>query len=246
VFPRHLTDLAEISITLRPTLNVAGPLGFGAINDLSFTYWGNGLFAGIRLAPLGFAIADNGNALVMNLGAEAGYDARAFAIGLGVGFNAVTFRDNAFSISQNVRLGARDGLNLTVRNLFSLRNHSEYDYDTQTTTESLGFEWGGLASRLNIPLSGRIALFFEGGGNEDYFFGDMGVEAWVIGNGDAGSLSISAAAGGAGIMVDSYNDDFDYYYYNGTAGDEEEHISIETIGPMVSLGLNYRFGFNKR
>jgi hypothetical protein len=41
-----------------------------------------------------------------------------------------------------------------------------------------------------------------------------------------GSVGISAAAGAAGLMADNNND-----------------IYIDALGPMVSLGIDWRFGF---
>jgi hypothetical protein len=80
-------------------------------------------------------------------------------------------------------------------------------------------------------------MFFGGGGSENYAFGEGGVHAWLIGNGDTGSLGLSVAAGGAGLMADNEGDNWD---------SSVDYVYLETIGPMMSLGLDYRLGFNRR
>ncbi len=236
VFPRHLTDLGELSLTLRPILNVDGPIGFGALNSLVASYWGKHYFVAIVLDPLAFAFTNDGNMGLMNGMVEAGFNARAFAIGVGAGIHIARFDSPAFAITQTVRLGAKDGLNVETRNTFLLRKRGEdeFDYDggnTDDTKSVLGFEWGGLSSQLNIPLGGRLTLFFGGGGSDEYFFGEGGVHAWLLGNGDRGSIGLSAAAGAAGLFASKYNDA------------SNESIDISAVGPMISLGMDWRFGF---
>lgn len=247
VFPRHLTDLGELSITLRPILNVEGPIGFGALNNLSVTYWGKHYFVGVVLDPLGFAFTDEGNFGLMNAAVEAGFNSRAFAIGLGAGVQVNRFENPAFAITQSVRFGAKDGLNFEARNAFHLRLQTDLIYENSyyyggsaqpTEEEVLGFEWGGLTSQLNIPLGSRLTLFFGGGGGDDFFFGEGGVHAWLLGNGDIGSIGLSASAGAAGLFASNYNDN---YYY----GEDDGDISIEAIGPMIALGVDWRFGFHQ-
>ncbi len=237
IYPRHLTHLGEISVTLRPILNVVDGIGFGALNNLSASYWGKGFFVQLLTDPLGFAFTNDGNILLTTLALEGGFDSRSFAIGLGVGMNSTSFKKNAFAITQVVRLGARDGLNLELRNSFNLRmKQNDNDYTGENEEEVLGFEWGGISGRFNIPLTSRTDLYFEGGGSPAaHFYSEVGLFAWIIGNGDAGSLGLSAAAGAAGFDVTSH--------YNETTYDYE---GVEAVGPMISLGLDYRFGFKKR
>lgn len=238
VYPRHLIHLGEVSVTLRPILNVVDGIGFGALNNLSVGYWGKGFFVTVLTDPLGFAFTDDGNILLTTLALEAGFDSRPFSIGLGVGINSTSFKKNAFAITQVVRLGARDGLNLELRNSFNLRKKSVYDYGYGGEEEEdvLGFEWGGISGRFNIPLTSRTNLYFEGGGSPvAHFYSEVGLFAWIIGNGDAGSLGLSAAAGAAGFDIDKYYNEQTY-----------EYESVEAMGPLVSLGLDYRFGFKKR
>ena len=65
-----------------------------------------------------------------------------------------------------------------------------------------------------------------------YWFAEAGIFAWLKGNGAPGSLGISASAGGAGIWGEQKPD----------SGEDWEVESINIIGPMISLGLTYRFG----
>ncbi len=243
VFPRHLTDLGQLSVTLRPILNVDGPIGFGALNNLSVSYWGKHYFVGLVLDPVAFAVTDGGNMGLMNGAVEAGFNSRAFAIGVGAGVHVARFNSPGFATTQTVRLGAKDGLNWEARNTFFLRRRTEYNWDnysgryTPSEEEVLGFEWGGLSNQLNIPLGSRLTLFFGGGGSSEWFYGEGGVHAWLRGNGDRGSIGLSAAAGAAGLFASNY-DNNDYYYDN-----NDDEINISAIGPMIALSMDWRFGF---
>lgn len=247
VFPRHLADIGELSFVLRPLIKVGKPKGFGALCDLSLAYWGEHYFVDFRMQPLGFGWTEDGSIVSSSFLVEGGYSGRAFGVGLGVGaavvsgdmssmlestamgrtsdggfipesWNART--QGAFALSQVVRMGARDGLNFSVSNILL------YHKDSGGSDES-GFVYGGTTGKLTIPLVARTDLFFGGGGGRmGYWFGEVGVFAWVTGNGDAGSFGLSASAGAAGLW-----------------GDDEDGDSITIIGPMVSIGLTYRFGF---
>jgi len=244
VYPRHLTDTGELAFVLRPLIKVGKPKGFGALCDLSVAYWGKHYFIDFRMQPLGFGWTEDGSIVSSSFLVEGGYSGRAFAVGLGIGAGVVsgdmggmlegtgmdtakgfseswdTRTQGAFALSQVARMGARDGLNFTVSNILLYHRDSEGDDES-------GFVYGGTTGKLTIPLVARTDLFLGGGGGRmGYWFGEIGVFAWVKGNGDAGSLGLSASAGAAGLW-----------------GDDEDYNSITIIGPMVSIGISYRFGF---
>ncbi len=257
VYPRKLNKVAEVQAAFRPIINVGTDKGFGALCDLGLTWWGNYYFISVRMQPLGFGWVENGKVVINSLLAEAGYDGRAFGVGMGLGMASVsgdmdqmlgydgamssvedserTVERNAkweqrtqhgFALSQIVRLGARDGLNFRVSNILIYHTDSEDE-------EESGFIWGGINGRFSWPLALRTDMFLEGGGGPmGYSYGAIGVFVWVRGNGDAGSVGISASAGGAGLWGERKKDNGDYV--------DTERLFI--IGPMFSLGFNIRFG----
>jgi hypothetical protein len=264
VYPRRLEHVGEIALMLRPLLAVGSTGGFGGLADLTAAYFTNYMFFDIRMQPLGFGWTEDGNIVSASFMAEVGYDGRAFALGIGAGASAVNGDIDemlwstggmakedaggaeqevewsqrtraAFTLSQQVRLGARDGLNLTVYNL--LMYHKDRDNNGE---DESGFIYSGTAGKITVPLAARTYLFLEGGGGVmGYGFGDVGVFTWVRGSGDAGSVGISALAGGAGVWGVRQRT-----FTDQATG--EEYTDTETItiaGPMVGVGLTYRFGF---
>ncbi|HUT77838.1 MAG TPA: hypothetical protein VM285_09145 [Polyangia bacterium] len=259
-YPRHMDRVGELALTVRPLFNVGNEKGFGMLCDVALAWWGRNWFIDLRMQPLGFGWTDDGNVLSTSLLAEAGFDGRAFAIGLGAGAAVVNgdlgenlvndsvyevasdagsgveakWADRtraAFALSQVVRLGARDGFNITLQNLLLYYDPPKgggEDYENNKA----GFYYGGTTGRITIPLAMRVNMFLGGGGGlVGYFFSEIGVFVWARGNGDAGSLGFTAAGGFAGIWgnLEGQNDEY------GT-----NNVSI--LGPMISLGLTYRFG----
>ncbi|MBN2341454.1 MAG: hypothetical protein JXX29_07275 [Deltaproteobacteria bacterium] len=246
-YPRRTDHITELAFALRPLINVDSQKGAGALVDVEATHYGAHTFINLKLGPGAFGYNEDSNVLSMSLLAQGGYDSRAFAVGLGAGLALVNGNmdrmlgrwdadsadestKGAFALSQFVRLGARDGLNLTVQNTF-FYYHDKTAADA--SEDDSGFVYGGTTGKLNIPLNDRMDLFFNGGGGRfGYAFGEVGIFAWIRGNGDAGSLGISAATGGAGMWV--------YKQIQTDWGLDSERITVG--GPMVSLGFAYRFG----
>ena len=264
VFPRRLPHVGEIALVLRPLMAVGSTGGFGGLADVTAAYWWKHMFFDIRMQPLGFGWTEDGNIVSASFMAEGGYDSRAFAIGLGAGVStvngdidemmqsftgtAMSSEDGdgtpdvvkwdqrtraAFTISQQVRLGARDGLNVSVYNLLM------YNNDDDGGEDESGFIYAGTTGKITVPLAARTFIFLEGGGGVmGYGFGDLGVFTWVRGNGDAGSIGISALAGGAVV--------WGVREKTTTPAVGQPYSVTETVliaGPMVGLGMTYRFGF---
>jgi hypothetical protein len=257
-FPARVPDVGEISLVVRPLVNVGTPLGVGVLTDLEATYWGSAYFAGLRIHPLGLGLTGNGNIVSTAALVEGGYDGRAFAAGLGAGLawvngdidhmlasstNAdsstaglavVTQRQRthtAFALSQVARLGARDGLSLSVYNVLLLHR--------ATSGGDQGFIYGGTNARFLVPTGRRTDFFAEGGGGVmGYWFVGIGVATWLLGNGSPGSWRASVSAGAAGISgsreVSVTNPGQPTYTYP---------ADISIGGPMVSIGILRRFAF---
>ncbi|MDX2052072.1 MAG: FlgT C-terminal domain-containing protein [Polyangiaceae bacterium] len=143
---------------------------------------------------------------------------------------------HAFTLGQRVRLGAMDGLNLTVAN-----NLLYFGGQTETATrssEKAGFIWGGTNARLTVPLALNADMFFEGGGGVTGFaYGAVGIFSWLRGNGGGGSLGLLASAGGAGVWSTRTRE----VRYDLVAPAYQEEETVEIAGPLVSLGARYRF-----
>ncbi len=247
IYSQKLDGIFEAVLVVRPLLKIGKPLGVGTLTDMWINYTGGSYFAGLRIQPLGLAWTQEGDVVSTSFLAEGGYDTTAFAVGLGLGVSNIngdmdyllersfiasagTTRysqrtQSAFAFSQLVRLGSRDGFHLWVCNIFLYHKSKEDD--------SEGFIYGGTTGQLVIPVSERVDLFFEGGGGRmGYAFGAIGTSVWIIGNGDKGSLALSVSVGGAEIWGTREVKDGDYSY--------SEEVSV--AGPMISFGLNYRFG----
>jgi len=261
VYPRRLGRIGEVSLVVRPLFNVGNEKGFGMLCDATIAWWGKFLFFDLRFQPLGFGWTDKGNPASSSILAELGYDGRAFALGVGVGVGIVNgdmgeslvnrgvfemsdsggggnlgWEDRAraaFALSQVVRLGARDGLNMTLYNLL-LYYDPPGNYDDEDVGAK-GFYYGGTSGKISIPLAARVDLFLGGGGGlVGYWFSEIGVFFWARGHGDAGSVGISASGGAAGIWGNLHDE-----------GDDDTR-RIDILGPMISLGLTGRFGAKEK
>lgn len=256
IYPVRVPHVGEVGGTLRPIVNAGSPLGFGALADVHASYWGKGYFFSLMVQPLGLGWTDEGNIISTSALLEGGYDARAFSVGLGVGISAINGDTDvmlwdsydsaapgsnedprvierqethqAFTLSQWARLGARDGLNLSVRNFLLLHKQSGND--------DRGFIYGGTMGKLTIPLDRRNDLFLEGGGGVmGYWLVGAGVGTWLVGNGSPGSWKLSIAAGAAGIWG-TKEVTVSSSQYSWT-----EQYDVEVAGPMVSFGVTRRF-----
>lgn len=259
IYPVRVAGVGEFGGTLRPIVNAGSPLGVGALAEAFGSFWGNGYFVNLMVQPLGLGWTDKGNIVSTSALLEGGYDARAFSVGLGVGISAINGdmdsmldsmfgaseatadaaepqvvdkqeTHSAFTLSQWVRLGARDGLNLSLRNLLILHKDSD--------TKETGFFYGGTMGKLTVPLDRRNDLFIEGGGGVmGYWLVGAGVGTWVVGNGGPGSWKLSISAGAAGIWgtkeVTTTTATYSSTY----------HEDVDVTGPMVSFGVARRFAF---
>ncbi len=269
LYPRQLAGFVEAELHVRPILNI-GQTGFGALVDANLTLYQERYFIGLRSQPLGLGRTAGSTTFTQTSLLEGGYNSRPFALGLGLGvtsvygdlsrmFEITSLSDrssspgadltttpptpwhqamqHAFTLGQRVRLGAMDGLNLTVANnlLYFGGNDATYSVDAKKA----GFIWGGSNARLTVPLALTTDMFFEGGGGVTGFaYGAVGVFSWLRGNGGEGSLGLLASAGGAGVWSTRTRK---ILYTNGALAYTEED-SVEIAGPLVSLGLRYRYG----
>jgi hypothetical protein len=248
MIPGKLEKVAEVAFSAHPILNLEGSGGAGGLVEADLSWFGKHMYTAFRVKPMGFGWTSKDPVFNGTFLAEGGYDGRVFAVGLGVGIGVtngvmdVDMEDQmaagdenvspaapdnkvVFAMSQQLRVGPKDGLNITTYNTFL--------YVTSGISgEPQGFRWGSTTSKINVPLGYRVSLFTAGGaGRLGFGYGELGVFVWAKGNGDAGSIGVSGAIGAAGIWSNTGR--FDEY------GEQE---SVTLVGPSVSFGFVHRFG----
>lgn len=245
VSPR-LTDLWELRFALRPFLAL-GTVGFGMVDDLRATYRFEAPVAlHLVLEPAGVGIADDGNILALAGNLVATYDSALFEVGLGLGWSAVNgdlgwgadeasaggdyeFRrvKDGFSLAQLARLGAVDGLNITILNSFLL-------YDDR-------FNYGGTRATVQVPVSEHLWFIAAGGGGSSgYAFGEIGLRVLVAGNGDHGTVLLTPTLGGAALFGETEER---CQVWNSSTQTNEPGTCVTDIdygGPMVGIAVEFR------
>lgn len=254
--PERLGGVAELGLALRPVLAL-DTLGVAFVNEAWARYgfdapW----YVAARVSPMGLGWSRDGNPLSAAALGSGGYDHRSFGVGLGLGWSMLNadptrgaflaqadegiqpgFTDvrSAFAVVQEARLGATDGLHLTVRNTFLLvpRYRNTWTEDCATAAAPYGcerreedgqeFAYGGFGLRAQVPTGGRTDLVGDfGTGDAGAVWAQGGVHTWLRGNGDAGSFGVEVSAG----------------YGSLTGRPDDERVSL--YGPMVGVGGRLR------
>lgn len=239
--PPRTPGITEYTLTIRPFLPL-DKLGVGGIFDASITHRFDAPVAvDVIVSPIGFAFTNKGNEAAFAGHAFLSYDAKVFQLGLGVGLarfekDDVPYKIAAgqtppashevgFSAAQYVRLGARDGFNLTAQTNFVVRGDA--------------FDFGGLSAQLQLPTSAFIQdtwlIFRGGGGLPGHVFGEIGLRNLVKGNGQAGSFFVTPTIGAANIFGSTYE----------PCGSFDEpgsqcRRSDNYGGPMIGVTLEWR------
>jgi hypothetical protein len=221
--PPRISGLWELELALRPFAAI-DELGGGALFSGSFGYRSKHMHLQAVLDPLAFAAVETkGSVAAVNAAAIASYDSQYVEMGLGLGFQTVndtgSFLEAGSGLTavQQIRLGTRDGLNLTARTNIALF-HSQ-------------FQFGGMVASGQIPLTrGYWLLLNGGGGSVGYGYGELGLRALLAGNGFAGSKYLTVTAGGVGVFKSGTCDE------NFSCTDEKAFG-----GPMVGVGGEWRF-----
>jgi hypothetical protein len=188
----------------------------------------------VELRPLGLLVGKDNSPSYAGAYASAGYDQTYFSLGLGVGVlysqrtvqhdgysddggyhsSPPTFEGQTqFSVLQQVRLGARDGLHFAASSAVKLRG------DT--------WEFGWFEGLVQFPLGARTWGVLRGSGSPEpsYFFTEVGFRRLVRGNGGPGSVFVRPTAGVAGIVSQ-----------RSSSGEDL------AIGPLIGLHVEGRFG----
>jgi hypothetical protein len=223
--PPRVHGLWTLAGVVRPFF-VLDQLGFGALSELAMGYQTEGpLRVQLLSSPLAFSTADDGSALSATAVGLVSYDTRLFEIGLGLGAQTVNDGDyrpgSGLTVSQSLRFGALDGLNLSIRNDISLF-HSEFDYSA----------FNGAAQ---VPVTDRGWLVLQGGGGSvGYAFFEAGGKVLWLGNGTRGSVFLRGTIGYATVYRNASS--FDVSLDTGFVdGDDVDHA-----GPLVGFGVEWR------
>jgi hypothetical protein len=235
VTKRSLTSNRSAPPRLAGTWSIAGVLrpffaldqfGLGSLNEFFVAYAdARPLRYQLVLSPLAFAAGDDGDTFAALAVFILSYDTRLFEIGLGLGGQTINDGDyepgSGLTVSQTLRFGAHDGLNVSVRNDISLF-HSEFGYSA-------------FNGQAQIPVSDRGWVVLQGGGGTvGHAFFEVGGKALLRGNGAPGSLFLRGTIGYAALFENADQIVFDPSGFFTLS--EERSFG----GPLIGLGLEWR------
>ena len=185
----------ELALDARPFLG-SGAAGFLATGHIAYRAE-RPFFARLNLEPFGYSGSGRAQFGQFHGLLSLGYDHDWFEMSLGVGVMRARLDDwdrrfdgVGVTLSNTVRLGARDGLHLSVTNSFVVVGGSP--------------EWASVSSSMQIPLRPGKWLVFRGGGGgaAGFAYGDVGLRILTRGDRGPGSLFITPAVGGVGVFDD--------------------------------------------
>lgn len=222
--PPRVSGLWELELFLRP-FAALDELGGGALLSGSIGYRFKHLHLQAVIDPLAYAaVQTKGSVTAVNAALFTSYDSEYFEMGLGLGAQTVNASGfllepgSGLAVAQLIRLGARDGLNLSARTSLALF-HSQ-------------FQFGGMIVSGQIPVTrGYWLLLNGGGGNVGYGYGELGLRVLLAGNGLAGSKFLTVTAGGVTVFRSGSCDEFFSQCTEDTAYG----------GPMAGVGGEWRF-----
>jgi hypothetical protein len=223
--PPRVSGLWTLAGMLRPFFAL-DRLGVGALNELSLGYQAQGpLRVQLLASPLGFSGAEDGSTLSVLGVAIISYDTHLFELGVGAGAQTVNDSDHepgaALALSQTLRVGAVDGLSLSIRNDVSLF-HSE-------------FEYSAFSGQAQIPVTEHGWLVLQGGGGSvGYAFFEVGGKALIVGNGTRGSVFLRGTIGYATLYQEPGRLGADNNDGSATSDD------VEHGGPLLGFGMEWR------
>ncbi len=239
--PARRGGLWELSAMAGAYINL-GPVAGGATGWASVVYrFDAPIVVRAELAPFGLGI---GSSQTVNISAQGSNPSRTFSVaaahllvGLDTQFIEValgaggatlgnqSFGSNAapaaggFSIVEEARFGARDGLALNAESV--------------TVGANSQFQFGSFVASIQVPLTQKVMLMIRGGGgNVGLLFGDLGARLVVQGDGGPGTVALTGFFGGAGIDFQSCSSPL---IENGG-----QCVSTSLGGPSLGGGVEWR------
>ena len=219
------TELNRFELKVQPFLGLTGN-SWGGLAEARFEHdFRFPLTLGIELAPVALVQSADGTGALAQARLTAALNLRYLGVGLGVGGQLQRFGRNGLSIAPTLRLGRRDGLNLSVEYAYSVAANQ---YTGQRT---IGFS--NIIGTLRIPLTDRLSLQFEGGLNlKAWAFTTVGLRDRVRGDGGPGTWFIGAGLGAAWIS-DQGSCNYEVAIPCGP--------SAMSFGPTIAVGVERRF-----
>lgn len=221
--PPRLGGVWNAGFTVRPFL-VVDNYGAGASLEARVGYrWEFPLHVEALLMPVTGATGRQGAIGAFGAVLAASFDSRFFEIGLGLG--GQTMNDPAFdlrsgsgsTLAQRLRVGTVDGGMIEAFTYIVLFHQK--------------FEFSELTVHGQLPVGERAWFVVRGGGGSvGTGFGEVGVRLLIDGNGDAGSLFVTATVGGIHVFRPRFCSDLE-----STCG------SIDYAGPHAGFGADWRF-----
>jgi hypothetical protein len=220
--PREMTRLRG---NVRPFLSVLDR-GGGVLAELAVDhYFRSPWRLSLELAPLALAIQPGGSGTIGHVRVGGAYAGDFIELGLSAGSRVQNFGAAGISLAAFVRLGALDGLNLTVT--------SGYVWKRNRYTGRATVGLGSMSGALTVPLSPRFALFAEGAFSSDpWLYFSAGLRHRLSGEGGSGSWFLAGSLGLAWVVD---RPDCPYPDTGWCTG------SAWAAGPTVGLGLERRF-----
>lgn len=182
------------------------------------------------LAPVALGHSSSGVGAVFEFGAMAGLSTRYVELMLGAGGHlSAVLEDNHALILNSIRLGAIHSFHMKF--LFTWIIPAPTKFLPTTTTFT-----------VDVPVAPRLNLYAQiGGGNLTHYLGNdgtgwasflLGARLFIRGTGGPGTVILSTAFGHGYAWDQRCEDD---------AGNDIACVGGSTWGPLVSMGLDWRF-----
>jgi hypothetical protein len=220
--PRAMT---RVRGTVRPFLSVFGR-GGGTVADLAVDHYFRAPFRlSVEVAPLALAADGQGSGAIGHFRLAGAYAGDFIELGAAAGSRVQHYGGAGISLAAFLRLGALDGLNLTVINGYVWKRNR------YTGRPTLGLASGN--ATFQVPLSPRFALFTEAAFSTDHWlYATAGLRHRLTGEGRGGSWYLSGAFGLAWVV------DRPDCPYPDTGWCRD---AAWAAGPTIALGLERRF-----
>ncbi len=220
--PRGMTRLRG---SVRPFLSVMDK-GGGVLAELAVDhYFRSPWRLSLEIAPLALAIQPDGTGTIGHFRVGGAYATDFIELGLAAGSRLQNFGAGGISLAAFARLGALDGLNLTLTN--------GYNWKRNKYTGEAKVGLGSITGAVNVPLSARFAVFAEGAFSTDpWMYFSAGLRHRLTGTGGSGTWFLSGSLGVAWVVD---RPDCPYPDTGWCSG------SAWAAGPTIGLGLERRF-----
>ena len=222
--PAHPGGVTRVRAKLRPILGVSDG-GGGALAELAVDhYFQSPWRLTLEIAPLALAMGD-GSGSIGHFRIGGAYASEFVEIGATAGTRLHNLGAAGISFAAFLRLGAVDGLNLTVTNGYVWKRNR------YTGRATVGLD--SMTGVFTVPLSRRFALYTEGAYSSDsWMYASLGLRYRLAGEGRSGTWFLSGSLGLAWVLDRPPCPYPDTGWCSG---------STWAAGPTIGLGIERRF-----